>query len=343
MINYQEALFDAVSVHSLPGGQDSAHFILSDEPVPVTGDGLRDSFFHLFFHAFKEPEFYRFSHIEEDSNRMYSLARTIFSQPDSVHAVSIEIARHLNNQSSHPNIRKGDLIVAYMEDILIEDEMVQAIAIVKSESKESFIDIHNSAGRTTISLKQGIYPRKLDKACIIFNTASEEGFRLCVADKISSGEEAVYWKDRFLDVERETNNYHNTKVYIQATKSFIDERLKPMYDIEKQDEAQLLSSSRHYFETHEDFDEGGYLDSLFGDQEEIKSEFKEYQTEQNIQRDEQFQVSQAAVKKQSRVFKSVIKLDKNFHVYVHGNRDMIERGTDPDGRKFYKLYYDREA
>jgi len=43
------------------------------------------------------------------------------------------------------------------------------------------------------------------------------------------------------------------------------------------------------------------------------------------------------------VFKSVLKLDKNFSVYIHGNRNMVEKGEEADGRKFYKLYYDNES
>jgi len=38
-----------------------------------------------------------------------------------------------------------------------------------------------------------------------------------------------------------------------------------------------------------------------------------------------------------------LKLDGNFHVYIHGNKDMIERGVDDDGRKYYKLYYEEES
>ncbi|MDD4067910.1 MAG: nucleoid-associated protein, partial [Bacteroidales bacterium] len=54
-----------------------------------------------------------------------------------------------------------------------------------------------------------------------------------------------------------------------------------------------------------------------------------------------FNISDSAVKKQARVFKSVIKLDKNFHIYVHGDRKLIEQGQDEKG-KFYKVYYNEE-
>ena len=56
-----------------------------------------------------------------------------------------------------------------------------------------------------------------------------------------------------------------------------------------------------------------------------------------------FEISAQAVKQQARAFKSVLKLDKNFHIYIHGNREMIEQGIDENGRKYYKIYYEHKA
>ena len=49
------------------------------------------------------------------------------------------------------------------------------------------------------------------------------------------------------------------------------------------------------------------------------------------------------MKKQAKIFKSVLKLDNNFHIYIHGKRELIEQGVDPNGRKFYKIYYEEES
>lgn len=37
--------------------------------------------------------------------------------------------------------------------------------------------------------------------------------------------------------------------------------------------------------------------------------------------------------------KAVVALDRNFHIYIHGNREKIEEGKDEKG-KYIKLYYD---
>ena len=56
-----------------------------------------------------------------------------------------------------------------------------------------------------------------------------------------------------------------------------------------------------------------------------------------------FEISGNAVKKQQRVYKSVLKLDKNFHIYIHGDRELIEKGFD-DGKSmnYYKVYFREE-
>ena len=63
----------------------------------------------------------------------------------------------------------------------------------------------------------------------------------------------------------------------------------------------------------------------------------------DLELEDNFKIAVQSVKKQARIFKSVLKLDKNFHVYIHGNRELIERGQDSDGRKYYKIYYENES
>ena len=56
---------------------------------------------------------------------------------------------------------------------------------------------------------------------------------------------------------------------------------------------------------------------------------------------DEFAINDAAVKKNARIFKSVIKLDKNFHIYIHGDRKLIQQGQDENG-KYYMLYFEEE-
>lgn len=67
------------------------------------------------------------------------------------------------------------------------------------------------------------------------------------------------------------------------------------------------------------------------------------QEEYEIQSLDSFGVSTNAVKSVQKSFKQVLKLDKNFHLYIHGNRELVENGFDEQkGMNYYKLYYHSE-
>ncbi len=70
---------------------------------------------------------------------------------------------------------------------------------------------------------------------------------------------------------------------------------------------------------------------------------QQFKNERGVQFNDIFDISAPAVRKQARVFKSVLKLDRNFHIYIHGDRSLIEHGVDEKGRKYYKIFYQEET
>ena len=97
---------------------------------------------------------------------------------------------------------------------------------------------------------------------------------------------------------------------------------------------------------HDQFDKEEFEKDVFFHPNVIESfqKFDEhYRKENEVELADNFDISAQAVKQQARAFKSVLKLDKNFHIYIHGNRELIEQGIDESGRKYYKIYYEHEA
>ncbi|MDB4539241.1 nucleoid-associated protein, partial [Saprospiraceae bacterium] len=273
-------------------------------------------------------------------------AKSIFQNPDKLYEQSRTIAAFLHDKSGHPNINSGDLFVAYLEDVLIDDEMLNAIAIFKSENKDQFLKMAWNDKTAELLQDVGISLSKIDKACLIFDSDPDGGYKVLSVDKTSRGQEALYWKEEFLGLKPKANEFFQTKQFIQLTKSFVKERLKPMNELDKSEEAAIMHRSKEFFEKTEEFDQEEYSDALFqngNDKEEFKSYVEDYQEENQLELQESFSVSIPAVKNQNRVFKSVIKLDKNFHIYVHGDRRLIEKGAEVDGRKYYKVYFDSES
>jgi hypothetical protein len=197
----------------------------------------------------------------------------------------------------------------------------------------------------SIVYKEGIDINKFDKGCLVFNTNKKEGFLVTIIDNQNRGEEALYWKDNFLGLTQKANEFHQTNEFLGIAKNFVTKQLSEDFEVSKADKIDLLNRSVEYFKTHESFDKKEFEKEVFQDAGLIKSfrNFDEnFRQENEIELTDNFDISPQAVKKQARVFKSVLKLDKNFHIYIHGNRDLIEQGVEKDGRKFYKIYFDKE-
>jgi len=132
---------------------------------------------------------------------------------------------------------------------------------------------------------------------------------------------------------------------LTLTKDYITSQFQNDFEVTKADQIDFLNRSVDYFKKHETFEKQEFEKEVFGDNDVIES-FKKfdqvYQRENEIVLTDSFEISEKAVKKQARAFKSVLKLDKNFHIYIHGNRDLIEQGVDSNGRKYYKIYYEEE-
>jgi len=345
MINFSEAFFDKISIHSIGSKVEHEGVKFSETETEISDETLRNLMLQYFFHSFKTPEYYAFDFSNGDLslNAVHEFVDKIFNGEE-VFEISNSIAKHLYDKSNHPNIKPGELMICHVQDLLIDDEMLDAVVIVKSESKDDFLKIISKNQSFDIERDQGIFAGKLDKACIVFNTEKESGYKLCIIDKTSSQSDAVFWKEDFLNVINRSDDFHKTKDFIHATKTFIKDRLNPIYEMDKTDEAAILNRSKAFFNQEEDFNAENYAQEVFQD-EKVTALFAEYKDdlrqEKNVELPDNFAVSPAAVKNYSKVFKSVIKLDKNFHIYVHGDRNLIEKGNE-DGRKFYKIYYDEE-
>lgn len=347
MINHEVARLQELWIHFIGNATQDEGIEYCKQSINIEDEGIDQILKQYFFDNFKEPEFYSFDFYDGnvDMNPVYNHARQIFMEPDTLGEQSTSIVKYLYENSKHPNIKSGDVFIAYVKDILVDDELLDGICIFKSENKQPFLNIERLGATYRINPEKGINPGKLDKACIIFNTEEKQGFKLCAIDHANKSKEAQFWKDKFLNITYRADDYHHTKNYIQATKAFVTERMRPIYEIDKTQEAEIMNHSLDFLKNEESLTQAEFDEKVFKSPAVI-NEFQlfklDYQEEKGIALADNFDVHPAAVKNQSKVFKSVLKLDKNFHIYIHGNRKMIEKGQDPDGRKFYKIYFEEE-
>lgn len=321
-------------------------YLLSNEVTTFEEDS-KNFILKYFLLSVNTEEFYSFTHsVKLELNDIFSVAENIFSTPKSFIPNTQNIAKLLYEQSMHPKIKEGELNIAYFSNVILDDEIVDAIGIFKSETNVPFLKMKNEKSKYNINHEYGFEIKGVDKGCIIFNTDKNNGYKLLIIDNANKSAEAQYWKDDFLKVKILANEFHQTNQFLGITKDFVTKKLSEEFEVSKADKIDLLNRSVQYFKTHENFDKNEFENEVFQDTGIIKS-FRnfdnDFRTENDIKITDNFEISSKAVKKQARVFKNVLKLDKNFHIYIHGDRELIEQGIEKDGRKYYKIYFQQES
>ncbi|MDE5732258.1 MAG: nucleoid-associated protein [Bacteroidales bacterium] len=343
--DFENAELCDVSIHQVGNNIDDNTLIISNEKVQVNAEAM-----HLlqkyFITSFDFSGSYSFCHDADlNLNEIYNYVNHIFDCRTDFHDYSTLIARHLHAKSSHQNIKTGELYIAYFTGCKLDDVFTDAIGIFKSETKESYLDVSLDATTYNVLGRQGININKLDKGCIVFNTDHENGNVVFVVDRAGKGNDAKYWMNEFLNVKSRQDQYNQTANFMSVCKRYLTKQLPAEFEVTKADQAELLNRSVQYLKDNEEFSIQEFSETVL-EQPEVIESFINYreqnQAELDIRLEDSFSISSDAVKKQSRSFKSVIKLDKNFHIYVHGDRRMIEQGEDEKGR-YYKVYFQEES
>ena len=305
-----------------------------------------DFFKRYLFSSFKTEEYFCFSHKEDlQMNGVYALVQSIFNDQSSFVADSSNIAELLYEVSVHPKVEEGELTVAYMKNVKIGDQFVDAVGIFKSESESAFLKYNHKDSHYEVSTDFGYDVNKVDKGCLIIDSNVEDGYDVLIVDHKSRGEEARFWKDSFLGLQPVENNFYQTKVAMEVAKSFVESPVTADLEMSLTEQIELLNKSSDYFEKNDQFDRGSFEEAVFSSNDNLVMGFKNYEQnlaeEQKIEFPSNFEISKPAYKKNSKIFRSVLKLDKNFSIYIHGDRDRADRGED-EGGKYYKFYYDDE-
>lgn len=333
-----------LALHYVGNQANDEPFVLSHKPYIMTQD-MNTLLTEYFVGAFKSEERFNFhDDMGLENNRVYRLVSDIFDNPDMLLDFSVDLATHLYESCQHPKIKGGDFIVAHITGMEIGRDINEAVGIFKIENKETFITVEHDDEGFDISPVDGVNLRRLDKGCLIMNYEREKGYMVAVVDR-TNGQSASYWVDDFLHLTRRQDSYFQTENLMDMTRNFVAQELPKQFDLTRADQADLLNRTMGYFKTTPKFDMNGFQQQILT-QPEVVNMFDDYrqryQDERKVQMEDQFDVNESAVKKQNRLYKSVIKLDKNFHVYVHGNRNLIEQGEDEHG-KYYKLYFQEES
>jgi len=348
MVDYTESDLLNMAIHFIGNRSTGGELFLSDNDIETTGPDLKDELKDYLAAPYKDVPAQQFTHLSDlELNPMYNYATRIFAEPGTFNMQSQNIARHLYNCSAHPGVKEGELLIGLLDNLLYNDEAVMGLAIIKSESKDTFFKTPKNSAGFSISVDEGIRKDKIDKACLILNTHTDNGLIVMVIDRTNSKDEAIFWRNTFLDVKPVADSYNKTEKFMTLTRNYIKDKLPQEFEINKTDQIDLLNKSVAFFKSNEEFEYNSFMREVIQEPGMIQSfgRYKEDFAQANpLALEDEFAISNSAVKRQSRIFKSVLKLDKNFHVYIHGDNQMIERGYDEDKRmNFYKLFFKDES
>lgn len=336
---------EQLSVHYVGNKSKDESLILADTPI-IADEELFSQLSAYFLKPFKREEYFNLFHENSlDYNEVYQITKKIFEEPEKLHLYAKDLATHLYQNCEHPKIKGGEFFVAYFPKASVLGEDCSVLGLFKTENKETFFKIQNQEHDFQISVEKGIHVNKLDKGCLIYNTQQENGFVVEVVDKTNQNLEALYWVDDFLQVKPLEDTYFATENTLTLYKNFVDERLPEEFSVTRIDQADLLNKSIEFFNDNEEYEQDVFYQRVL-QQPELIDSFEAYKMEYEADRDiklaENFGIHPSAVKKQKKYYKSIIKLDKNFHIYVHGDRTKISQEEDSKG-KYYKIYFDAES
>lgn len=349
MFEFSEVQLEHIVVHHVGNKGRDEGFRLSKEELMLKEELVLDVLMKYFLSPFKEDVFYNFTHNDDlQFNEIYTFIAELFEQPETFFEQSKRIARHLYQCSQHPQIKGGEFYLTYFENCVVDGELIDAIGLFKSENKDTFLKVYEQNEQFEVDAQDGINIKRLDKGCIIFNTEKEMGYKVAMVDNTNQ-QEAAYWKDEFLKLKIREDDFYHTQSQLSICQGFVEDVLGRDEGMEKPEQIEMLNKSVQYFKENESFNARDFEREVI-EKPDVIASFQEYKQEftaaHQVEVPEEFEVSDKAVKGEQKKVKgkSVLKLDKNFQVYVKGDPMLMEKGYDETrGMNFYKLFFNEES
>jgi hypothetical protein len=345
MINLFNAHIENLSIHKVGNKSRNESTFLSDNPYILT-DEIVPLLKEFFFKPFrdKEENYYQFANeVDLEYNDMFNLATELFTNPGSAHEISKKITQHLFEQSNHPHIKNGEVYITYLSNISIDNNVVDAIGIFKSELKSDFLQFEEKESNIELVLQEGVNLNKLDKGCLIFNYKKEEGYKILSVD--SNRYDARYWLEHFLNVDAFHDENFMTKKYLKFCQSFAKDVVFPAED--KKQEVMFMNRAVNHFAKNDNFEETAFLNEVM-DNPDLIPEFKNYKVDKgekySIEDVTNFPIANAAVTDARRSIKNVINLDTNIQIKLdfinpESAEKFVEKGWDEEKQMYYYLIY----
>jgi len=294
-------------------------------------------------------ESFRFHHHANVAlNELNSYSKSLFDTEADFVEISKHIVLHLFEQSNSAQIKTGDVLICLFDNIQYEEQFVQGLGIFKIETKTEFFQTYLEKDHYDIVVQKGIQSKKVDKGCLILNSADTEGKVVFSVDNNSY--DAQYWTKHFLNIAYPDDNNQHTKNYMEMCREFSKEVLQPNFG--GQEQSNFLVKTVDFFKENEIVNVENFKEDVFEAEDQValfEAFKKSYESENNVLLRNQFEVSTPVLKKQKQKIKTEINLDTHIKIKIDvdapdATSEYLERGYDAQKKMhFYKVYFNAES
>lgn len=308
-------------------------------------DDLKDLMLRYFFSSFKNEPLYTFSgDAFDEEESVATRVKSIFKNPDSFSDEAQKIAAILQEASVHPQVKDGNLYIVFFRNCRFRNEECDAVGLFKAEVMETYIDLVETPEGIRIERKEGFSISKIDKGCVVCNHDAGNGYVMGIVDTVNKNRNASYWVDFFLRASLRKDSRFYTKNTLKSVTDFITKELPKEKSISKMEQIEVLNQTMDYLNKHDKFNTGDYSGSVLKD-DETRHKFREFLSKRgdDIGNWDNFPISEETVRQSNRFMKRVIKLGKDFSIYVHGNTELMKKGFDSEkGLQYYQFFFSSE-
>lgn len=309
----------------------------SDEVCQM--ESVEEPFLNLINSSFKFNDWKQFYFIDNlELNPTYRFVTKIFSDDTCIVQQANNLARHLYEQSIHPNIKIGEFYVVLLDNCEVDGDHTNAIGLFKSEVRETVLTIRRENNRLVLSPEMGMSLKKLEKGCVVFNVDKENGYKVAVVDNTGNDTDAHYWVDNFLHVRNCNDDFHQTERLLDMCTGFV-KQLKELSDVE----SAIIAKRTANILSADDVLQIDNLPDLICQNEEQKADFVTYR--QKYEKEYGCFDQEVSIVKKATVSKPVkrmntMRLGSDFEVRVFNPEAEIASGIDKNsGNKYLTLFY----
>lgn len=349
MIKRNKASLPKLIIHKIGNKFNDTRNVFSEEPVVFDEDSYQLMLPYLLKPFGNVTERFRFHHhADVNLNEINSYCKRLFEEDEFFVEGSKHILNHLYEQSNSAQIKTGDVLVAFFEDIEFNEVLTSGIGIYKIESKTDFFQTYMEGESLDIIVQKGINTKKIDKGCLVLNYQDDEGYVVLSVD--NNNYDAQYWIKNFLNVVYAQDKNHHTQTYMDMCREFSNDVLKTDYSTKEH--SHFLAKTVDYLKENDTVNIHDFKEEVFEEEDQrhlFDSYKKDYESERDLLVLNQFHVSDAVVKKQKQKFKTEIKLDTHIQIKLDveapdASSEYLELGYDEEKKmRYYKVFFNEET